>query len=119
MPSTMFKSAASSNGKSAKSGLLKAMQDRQYLTAYRWQSLEISLDSYRSASFVQFGKASQLCKFKKRAELRHLRRAQSSSFVKRAFWMIQELATKLLSKDVQNCSPVSTVSGWWLICNWC
>lgn len=113
MLSTMLNSDAL-KGKSSKSGLLKAMQDRQYLTAYRRQSLTISLDSRsRSASFVQFGKASQPCKFKQRAELRHLRRAQSSCLVKRAFWMLQELATKLLSKDVSQkkllCSPVSTV----------
>lgn len=96
----MFKSDASSNARSARGGLLNALHDRRLVASYRRKCLAISLGSSGGSGFVLLRKASQQCRAGQRAELSHLRRLQSSSFAKRAVWMLQDFATKLLVKAV-------------------
>lgn len=96
----MFRSDASFKARSGKGGLLKALRDRRLVASYRRTCLAISPGSSRGSGLVLFSKATQQCGAGQKAERIHLRRLLSSSFAKRAFWMLQDFATKLLVKAV-------------------
>lgn len=75
----MLRSDASFKARSPKGGLLKTLQDRRLVAAYRLQSLAISPGSFRVSGFVHFSKASRPCRSGQKAELNHLRRLVSGS----------------------------------------
>lgn len=73
-----------------KCGLLGAMQDRAYISAYRSLALNLSPARSRVQSYLSHNQAYKVEPERKQASLRHLRISQSSCFLMRLLRAMQE-----------------------------
>lgn len=72
-------------------GLLGVMQDRAYVSAYRARAIKLDQERSRARSYVSSSRAHKSDVDSKKTSIKHLRRSQSSCFLRRALIALGEM----------------------------